>query len=226
MTKEQFLNAVNDIDDKFIKEIIEINGIAEDPQKIELMDERPQMIYLKNERVPFRKFAVAAALVCVFAAGIFAAVKLSAPIRTTNSSANSSDPSGVESDPVSISITDPENNSNISESAAFTATIDQNDLSSGYNTFVSGPVRKSNSRGFAEVSFKCRGVSEENPLYISVCRKEGEKYHGVSDEIKVTGGESDKIVINYTETVGAGDELSLTIRAENGEIFAAGLWNP
>lgn len=219
MTKEQFLSAVNDIDDKFIKEI------ADDPPKVDLTDERPQMIYLKRERIPFWNIA-AAALVCVIAAGIFAAVKLSAPIRTTDSTVNSS---GAESDPVSIS--DPENSGKISESAAFAAVLDLNDPndpnapSGGSKTFISDPVRKSNSRGFAEVSIKCRGVGEENPLYISVCRKEGE-YHAVSGEIKFTGGDSDKILINYTEKVGAGDNLVLVIRAENSNAFAAGLWNP
>ncbi len=216
MTKEQFLSAVNDIDDKFIKEI------ADDPQKIDLTDERPQMIYLKKERVTFRKIAMAAALVCVIAAGIFAAVKLYAPIRTTDSTVNSS---GVDSDPVSISY--PENSGKISERAAFAAVLDLNDPnapSGGSKTFISDPVRKSGSGNFAEVSIKCRGVDEENPLYISVCRKEGE-YHAVSGEIKFTGG-GDKILINYTEKVGAGDELVLMIRAENSNAFAAGLWNP
>ncbi len=215
MTKEQFLSAVNDIDDKFIKEI------ADDPPKIDLTDERPQVIYLKNERVPFWNIA-AAVLVCVIATGIFAAVKLYAPIRTTDSTVNSS---GVDSDPVSIS--DPENSGRISKSAAFTAVLDvndPNDPSGGSKTFISDPVRKSNSGGFAEVSIKCRGVGEENPLYISVCRKEG-GYHAVSGEIKFTGG-GDKILINYTEKVGAGDDLVLVIRAENSNAFAAGLWNP
>lgn len=217
MTKEQFLSAVNDIDDKFIKEI------ADDPQKIDLTDERPQMIYLKNERVSFRKIAMAAALVCVIAAGIFVSIKLSVPgIVSTDSNTNSS---GVDSDPVSISY--PENSGKISESAAFAAVLDLNDPnapSGGNKPFISDPVRKSNSGNFAEVSIKCRGVGEENPLYISVCRKEGE-YHAVSGEIKFTGGD-DKILINYTEKVGAGDELVLVIRAENSNAFAAGFWNP
>lgn len=213
MTKEQFLGAVNDIDDKFIKEIIE------DSQKIDLTDERPQMIRLKKERVPFWNVA-AAALVCVIAAGIFISIKLSVPgIFSTDSTVNSS---GEKSDPVSIS--DSENIGKISESAAFTATIDPN--SEKNNTFVSDPVRKTDSRGFAEVSFKCRGVGEENPLYISVCRREGENYHAVSGEIKFTSGQADKIAINYTETVYTGDELALMIRSENSNAFAAGLWNP
>ncbi len=220
MTKEQFLSAVNDIDDKFIKEI------ADDPPKIGLTDERPQMIYLKKERVPFWNIA-AAVLVCVIAAGIFVSIKLSVPgIISTDSNTNSAGLSGSESDPVSIS--DPENSGKISESAAFAAVLDLNDPnapSGGNKTFISDPVRKSNSGGFAEVSIKCRGVGEENPLYISVCRKES-GYHAVSGEIKFTGGDADKIVINYTEKVGAGDNLVLVIRAENSNAFAAGLWNP
>lgn len=74
MTKEQFLNAVGDIDDKFIKEMTDA---PEEPRESLLINEEPQEVYLTSGHIPFWKLAFsAAAAVCVLAAGIFAAAKV------------------------------------------------------------------------------------------------------------------------------------------------------
>lgn len=74
MTKNQFLDAVNEIDDEFINEII---NIPDEPQKIYFADDEPQAVYLTNKPIAFWKIAVsAAAAICVLTAGIFAAAKL------------------------------------------------------------------------------------------------------------------------------------------------------
>lgn len=74
MTKKQFLDAVNEIDDEFINEIIDI------PVKLQenyFADEEPQEVYLTNKPIAFWKIAVsAAAAICVLTAGVFAAAKL------------------------------------------------------------------------------------------------------------------------------------------------------
>ncbi len=93
MTKEQFLNVVNDIDDRFIEEIADV-------------PEQPQVIYQRREHFSFRRIAVSAAAVCAIAAGIFAAVKLNGTYHIAPDdsliSGNSS-----ESEPVSTSSQEP-----------------------------------------------------------------------------------------------------------------------
>ena len=74
MTKKQFLDAVNEIDDEFIKEII---NTSEDPHENYFDDEQPQKVYLTNKPIAFWKIAVSTATaICVLTGGIFASEKL------------------------------------------------------------------------------------------------------------------------------------------------------
>ncbi len=50
MTKEQFLNAIGDIDDKFVKIMYDA---PDESQEIDPNDEKPQVVKLTNKHISF-----------------------------------------------------------------------------------------------------------------------------------------------------------------------------
>lgn len=77
MTKIQFLDAVNGIDDEFINELAET---PTEPNELFSADAKPQVVRLTSKPVPFWKIAIpTAAAVCVITAGVFSALRLRTP---------------------------------------------------------------------------------------------------------------------------------------------------
>lgn len=215
MTKNEFLSVVNDIDDDFLKELIE------DPGK-------PQVIYLSDKRVSFKKLALsAAAVICVVTAGLFAALKAQAPQMSSPDDSRSgvsiSNPvSDPTSEPTSMSI--PEKTENDPFGHHLTPYVTA--FSADNKTFISEPVVKVLGENYAQISLEYGGATEKDPLCISFCRKDSFGYWVVSEEIKITAGYANKMRINYTKPAAPGDEIMLMITTTNENAFAKGYWIP
>lgn len=216
MTKNEFLVIVNGIDDKYLNELIEI------PQ-------RSRIIRLSENRAPlFRRIALsAAAVICVFAIGITAAVKLRAPVT---SSPNDSTSGGAYL-------------SNVSESSLpITGTIpkikrvadegDDFEFRIGNDTterIFSERVLKNDAENCAVFFMNCRGVSEENPLKIMVYAT-GKKGENVKDcrvcFLTVTKDGENFYTVPY-EYYGAeyGEECYFQVIVK-GEAYMGGKWLP
>lgn len=239
MTKEQFINVIGDIDDKFLSELA-----ADYPPNnsdnlydvfIEDM-EKPQTIRLNNRRVPFWKIAAsAAAVICVITAGLFAILRQQPPsVPSPGDSRSGVSISNPKSDPTSeLSSAIPENSDSEKSSedrpeyGSFTAWF-RNDMtgSSGNKiTFRSETVVKSNSLDFAQIGIEYRGATERFPIYVQIFKKADRREWSVSDNVKFTDGKEGKLKINYTEAVEPGDELVLLITASEGA-YAKGSWVP
>lgn len=239
MTKEQFINVIGDIDDKFLSELAADYppNDNDDFYDVFIEDmEKPQTIRLTNERTPFWKLAVsAAAVVCVITAGLFALLRRQAPqVSSPGDSRSGVSISNPKSDPASeFSSTIPESSdSDISSedrprSGSFTAWFrnDVTGIDGDKITFRSETVVKSNSLDFAQIGIEYRGATERFPIYVQIIKIVGREERHVSEMVKFTGSGADKLTINYTEAVEPGDELVLLIIASEGA-YAAGSWMP
>lgn len=237
MTKKEFLDAVNEIDDEFINEIIDIpcdiseNYFANEepnvvrltdghnplePQENYFSDEQPQKVYLSDKPVPFWKIAVStAAAVCILTFGIFAAAKLRGiHIMPNDSTAENS------------SFTQTETSSYPNKfDAVLTAGNDFSYLSSNLS-YYSDSVEKKDDENYAVVYVACRNISEENPLFISVKKYSNgnEVYIG---NLTVTDSDARTYRIDYNEEIKRGDKLFLTIVTRTEEPARAdGKWLP
>lgn len=232
MTKKQFLDAVNEIDDEFINEIIDIH---DESRENYFADEQPQVVYLTNKPIPFWKIAFsAAAMIFVIAAGLFAVLKLQAPqvtppnegvisenVLSSDSCSDSSSESETISDPISAI---PEKSDRVrNEGDLFGAQmIGEN------KTFCSDYVVKSDDENYAMVLFdEIRGITERNPLCISVSKRVGEeRSRQVSEEVVITDNDIREIRIDYTKPVEEGEELMLIITVSNENAAVKVAWLP
>lgn len=163
MTKKEFLDIVNGIDDKYLNELIEV-------------PERPRIIHLSENRAPlFRKIALsAAAVICVFAVGITAAVKLRAPVTPSPNDSTSGGAylSNASESSLPITSTIPKIKRVADEGYDFELPIG-NDTT---ERIFSKHVLKNDEENCAVFFMTCRNVSEENPLHIMIfaAKKKGE----------------------------------------------------
>lgn len=221
MTKKQFLDAVNEIDDEFINdEIIDI-------------PEEPQIVYPASKRVPFWRIAVStAAAVCVLAAGFVAAAKLHgiyahdpnasgasySSISESTSSASASESAGG-SEPVTSERLD------LSERGGgvpFEARFFGNDQGP---TYTDAAVKKDGEQ-YAALQIACRGVSEGKRLSLEVHRK-GETKWCIGRTI-ITEPGTYSLYIDYVEAAETGEEYVLSIYCIGGEgnALIEGKWVP
>lgn len=214
MTKKQFLDAVNEIDDEFINELIDIPDSSRENY---FADDKPQVVYLTSERIPFWKIAVSAvAAVCVLTAGIFAMVKLRG-IQTYNPNESMLESSSyIQSETSSI------------PDKLDTVLTDGFDFSclSPYISYQSHTVEKNDDENYAVVYISCQGISEENPLFISVMA-----YHDrervYAGTLIVSENDTRTYRIDYEEDVKKGDRLCLYMAAKtDAPMRADGKWLP
>lgn len=226
MTKKQFLDAVNGIDDELINEFI---NVPDEPRENYLDDEKPQVVYLTNEHIPFWKIVVsAAAVVFVLSVGIFAAGKFHG-IQSAESN------SGISL--ISSDVYD-KLNSVVTDGHKFNTEF-MSDPSS--DILYTDPVIKTDDKNYAAVhiSFPNSNKDEHITLHIRVERKEYlyddgiyllGKYKLTSvGEIIVTESKEQTYRIDYKENAAAGDEyvLGLYTTRESGElVHAEGEWLP
>lgn len=212
MTKKQFLDAVNEIDDKFIYEIIDI---PRDVSENYFADEQPQLVYLTSKPIPFWKIAVStAAVMCVLAAGVFTVAKLrSVNITPNDSTTENSSYSQTES----------------LEPDKFEMVLNEG-IEFSYSTpnwyYSSDPIEKTDDKNYAVVYVACRNISEENQLFIAV-KKYLDGNPVYIGTLWVTDDAPRTYHIDYTEEVKSGDELFLYISTKSNEVFRAdGRWLP
>lgn len=156
MTKKEFLDIVNGIDDKYLNEFIEI-------------PERPRIIYLSENRAPlFRKIALsAAAVICVLAIGFTAAIKLRAPVTSSPNDSPSGGAylSNASESPLPVTSTIPKIKRVDEEGYDFEFRITGGES----ERIFSERILKNDAENCAVFyMMTCRGVSEENPLKIMV----------------------------------------------------------
>lgn len=214
MTKKQFLDAVNKIDDKFINEIIDIpNDVSENY----FVDERPQKVYLTDKLVPFWKIAVStAAVVCVLTAGVFTTVKLRGAQHTMPNDSTTENSSYSQTETSS----EPDKFDTV-----LTAGIDFSYTSPDW-PYSSDMVEKNDDANYAVVYVACRNISEENPLFISIKKyiDGNPKYIGT---LYVTDNSARTYRIDYEEEVKKGEEVFLYMSTKSDEIMRAdGKWLP
>lgn len=223
MTKKQFLDAMNNIDDKFINELIDVPGeprgnhFANKQQENYFVDEQPQKVYSTDNPIPFWKIAAStAAVVCFLTAGIFSA----AALRDTRHIMPNDSATDNSSDIQSETSSKPDKFDTM-----LTAGIDFTIQSPDW-TYHSDMVEKNDDENYAVVYVECRNISEENPLFIAVQRyRNGNPvYIGT---LYVTDNSARTYRIDYNEEVKRGDELFLYISVKTDEIFRAdGKWLP
>ena len=223
MTKKQFLDVVNEIDDEFINEIIDIpDKISEKPQDNYFVDEKPQVVYLTNERIPFWKIAVStAAAVCVLTAGFFAAAKLHGVHTYDPNESGISDSSTTVSESMSTSepiISERLDLSERGDGVPFEARFFEDDQSPIYTDAV---VKKDGEQ-YATLQVACRGVSDEKSFVVSVFRKREMKCIG---RIEITEPGAHTLYIDYLEEAEDGEEYVLCIYGE-GNTRIDGEWVP
>ena len=239
MTKEQFINVIGDIDDKFLSELADEypSNDNDDFYDVFIEDmEKPQTIRLTDRRVPVWKIAAsAAAVVCVITAGLFVFLRqqpqyVPSP-GDSRSGVSISNPKSDWSSEFSSTIPESSDSDISSEdrprSGSFIAWF-RNDITGiggDKITFRSETVVKSNSLDFAQIGIEYRGATERFPIYVQIYKKADRKERSVSDMVKFTVSGADKLTINYTEAVEPGDELVLLITASEGA-YAEGSWMP
>ena len=234
MTKKEFLDVFNGIDDEFINEIIDIpeknsGDIADElPENIfsELSDDRARKIYLTKKRVPFWKIALSsAAAVCVLTTGIFAAVKLHGVQATPNDStaANSGgvDLSNVAESSLPIINTIPKIKRVDDEGYEFKFKLGGTVLKQ-----FSVPAVKNDFENCSVFHLTCRGVSRENPLRIWIFLTEnGETVERVNS-LTITEEGSKYYTVPYDSySLKYGEECVICAVVDD-EAYVGGKWLP
>ena len=212
MTKKEFLDVFNDIDDKFVNEIIDI---PRDNSENYFADEEPQLVYLTSKPIPFWKIAVStAAAICVMTAGIFTTAKL----RTVNIASNDSTTDNSSSSQTETS--EPNKFDMV-----LTEGIDFSCLTLN-RPYSSELVTKNDDENYAVVYFYGRNISEENPLFIAV-KKYIDGNPVYLGTLYVTENTARTYRIDYDEEVKEGDEVFLYMSTKSDEIMRAdGKWLP
>lgn len=223
MTKKQFLDAVNEIDDEFISEIIDI-------------PEEPQVVYPASKRIPFWRIAVStAAAVCVIAAGSYAAVKLHGSYAYGPNAGGRSDSSAAVSESESSSAVVSESMSN--SEPVNSERLDLSDRGGGVPfearffeadqdpVYTDAAVKKDGEQ-YATLQIACRGVSDEKRFSLEVHRK-GETKWCIGRKIIAEPG-TYTLYIDYVEEAAAGEEYVLSIYCIGGEgnALIEGKWVP
>lgn len=232
MTKEQFLSAFGDIDDKFIKEITGAPAILDKPWKNYIIDEEPQVVYLTNERIPFWKIAIlAAAAVCVLTVGVFAMAKLhglhervpadtSLDVSVGSPEISNSFESGVYSEPNSEAAI-----------GGFNFSFDDDDHTDN-RKFSSGVRKKSSWYTPAEVNVYKGNLSSQNTVYISVYASNGLDFPGerITNTAAVdhlTADEPYFLTYNIDQIDDLNDKtLYLCAETDDGSVTLIGEWIP
>lgn len=233
MTKEQFLSAMGDIDDKFLKETARTSDeIFEwDPDH-----EKPQILRPERRPIyPWRRALFTAAAVCILASGIFGVSKLHG-IQSAGSSPEISAVSlDISNDPDSI---DDKLNSEINKIAKMNSVIiSGNEFNAELmpepdrNVIFTDPVIKTDDNNFAALHISFPNTNENFTLCIEVYRKEYSQKLGRYDSVYVGGiivteNKESTYIIDYKESVAAGDNLVLVLSTDNDQIGAEGKWLP
>lgn len=238
MTKKEFLDAVNEIDDEFINEIIDIpcdiseNYFANEqphelcltnertplePQENYFFDEQPQKVYLTDKPIPFWKIAVSTmAAVCFLTVGIFTTAKLRGAQHTMPNDSTMENSSYSQTEASS----EPDKFDTV-----LTAGIEFSYLTPKWS-YSSDLIEKNDDENYAVVYVACRNISEENPLFIAVMKY----YDGIPvyiGTLYVTDNRARTYRIDYEEEVKRGDELFLYISTKTDEVVRAdGKWLP
>lgn len=220
MTREQFLNTMGEIDDKFLKEIAHTSDeeFDWDPDS-----EKPQIIRLEHRPFPLWKTAaVTAASVCILAAGFIGGIKL----HNIQSAGSSPEISLSSSDSYTSIADDP-----YSEFKGHKFNIEL----SGPDTDVihTDPVIMTDDSSFAELRITFKNTSEHFTMHIMVDRKD---HYDVYDEGKykltrlgeiiVSENKDGAYFVDYTENAAPGDELVLGFYTSNDQIDIEGKWLP
>lgn len=215
MTKKQFLDAIDKIDDKFINEL----NIPDNSHYNLFADEKPQKVYLTDDRVPFWKTALsAAAAVCVLILGASAAFNLRTPPDSANDSATSEIIviSGEMSD--SESVQTPSEKLGLFERGGgepFTFRI----LEGDENPVYTETLTKNDNEQYATLEIMFRGA-----VSLGVYREE-EPNRCLGKTYLDDGGEVRKLFIDYVEEVKDGEKLYLEIHAAENSVIE-GKWLP
>lgn len=210
MTKEQFLDAVNEIDDEFINELIDIPDSSRDNY---FADDKPQVVYLTSERIPFWKIAVStAAAVCVLTVGIFAAMKLHG-IQSYNPNESAISESSAEvsdSKPTTSKYLDFSERE--SDCVPFEISISEGDSRSVVDTDA---VTKKDNEQYATVQLDCTGVTSLAVFCNGECISR--------QPIELEGVQT--VYIDYFKQAEIGEEFVLRIWTHN-RVLVDGKWIP
>lgn len=226
MTKKEFLDAVNGIDDEFINEIIDIPGDNSDEfSENYFSDNKPQKIYFTKKRGPIRKIAAsAAAAVCVLTTGIFAAVKLHGVQITPNDSVSAD--SGVtlsNTSEYSLPITDPIPKIKRVDDEGYEFNFK---LGSTALKQTSIPAVKNDFENCAVFYLTCRGVSEENPLRIWIFLMENGETVKRVNSITITEDREKYYTVPYDYyKLKYGEECVFQVISDD-KVYVEGKWLP
>ena len=236
MTKKEFLDVFNDIDDEFINEVVNIScddptsyfaneepntacltdgHNSLEPRENYFFDEQPQKVYLSDKPVPFWKIAVStAAAVCILSVGILAVAKLRGIHTMPNDSTaeNSSFAQTESSEPDKFDMV-------LTEGIEFSCLT----LNRPYSSEL---ITKNDDENYAVVYFYGRNISEENPLFIAI-KKYSNGNPVYLGTLYVTENTARTYRIDYEEEVKEGDEVFLYMSTKSDEIMRAdGKWLP
>ncbi|MDE6733411.1 MAG: hypothetical protein K2J77_11105 [Oscillospiraceae bacterium] len=227
MTKQEFLGAVNEIDDELIGEMLGAFGIFPEKTRTELYYDEPEVVCLTDKRVPFWKIAVsAAAAICVFFAGIFAAVKLRLiqlpeALTSEQPSAELSKPDDFSAPAESSAASEPVISEIPQYDGSFSFSLEgRDDLYYG----VSGMLYNSNWQKPAVVTVNFGNLSATNKVHISIT---GDPAHPedyvLSEEIIVDRNGEFEIHYNSDYVVELPVYLLVTT---GGNVTFEGHWKP
>lgn len=202
MTKEQFLSAMGDIDDKFIKEITGAPAILDKPRKNFIIDEEPQVVYLTNERIPFWKIAVsAAAAVCILTAGLFAMVRLHERVPADTSldvSLSSPEISSSSKPTISTMSTVSDEQSSTVSNKGFTDNFELESEPREANVFTEGAVKSGTFENDASVTVHY-GVDPDRPITFSVWDSPDELNGTQLTEAVTVTGDKETVYLPYID---------------------------
>lgn len=225
MTKQEFLGAMNEIDDEFINEAL-------------LADyNEPEVVYLTNVRVPFWKIALPAVVaVCVFFAGVFAAVRLQLiqlPETPTSEPAEVSEPFSPFSNPANSAASEPAVVELPEYDGTFSFSLEgREDLYYG----ISGAVTKFYDWNTpALVRLYSGNISPDNTVYLRITASaENPEDYFVSGEVRVASLDGEAITIPYN--ISAADNLNyamehgkkvyLYVATDSRSAEISGSWKP
>lgn len=212
MRAEDFFEIIDGIDDDIILDVPE------------LTDEEPTKIVIESKAAPFWKIALSAAcLICVLFSGVYVVAGIKTGILS-NSGANA---------PASSGESLPENSLGLYADAGLP---DKNRFSTGEKAgdcIYTEPCFKNNERGHAVVYIdECYGITEDEPIYISVRADVGGNSVCVSETIRITRSEPQVHIIRYAGLYDKRVPLRLVKEQDpesgeyNDNAVLSGYWEP
>lgn len=188
MRPDEFFEIIDGIDDDIILDIPDAN--AEEPTKV----------VIESKETPFWVVALSAAcLLCALVSGVFiiAKIKTSLPVESGANAPASYEDSSFESDSSSDSSYNGDESTETMPGKIFFSKIKAGD------TIYSERCIKDNDLDYAVVYIdECSNITEENPVYISICKAVGTDLICVSETLKITSSEKQVHIIRYTEQCG------------------------